>query len=426
MIMTTEQILDDITAAYIDSARADSFNGLIAATLLNIESDEARLRSHLSQLISEGRISCVFSRHDQNMHIKRYPDLPTGKQLALLDSDSLDQVAIYPVADEIEKRVDVSNWNDRPFTRALVLGEAQLAFRAFDMAALERYRNDPRYLVQFNDYMGRMSIRDDAFSDERFPERDKVSLQTFGLGFRDELVPHLVVYLRYLSRLSPEHQQYWKSYEVPDGVRMCEQYYQSSILGEFWKNRSIRYAIVKEMDLINRMSQAIWGTALFRELAVADVPIDLTTFLRPTSENYDRFVMALDKLLSDSINIKFFDGKVPLETESIREDGKIEVRRKGSLSLLEEWLLHEVMWEDKDAFREVIIAPLRKVRRERQAPAHTFSTDRFSAEYYATRRSLLWSVFNSLSNIRRTFGKHENATGIRPEVWLDEERIDVF
>lgn len=424
--MATDTILDTITADYVESANADSFNGLVAAALLHIESDEAQLRSHLRQLVSEARISCVFSRLDPNMHIKRFPELPTERQLALLESEALDHFSVYPASDEIEIRVDISAWNDRPFTKALVLGEAQLAFRAFDMAALERYRNDPRYLVQFSDYMGRMSIRDDSFGDEKFPERDKVSLQTFGLGFRDELVPHLVVYLRYLSGLSPEHQQYWKSYEVPDGVRMCEQYYQSSVLGEFWKNRSIRYAIVKEMDLINKMSAAIWGSALFRELTVAEVPIDLTTFLRPTSENYDRFVMALDKLLSDSINIRFFEGKLPLETETVRKDGKIEVHRKGSLSLLEEWLLAEVIWNDTDAFREVVIAPLRKVRKERQAPAHTFSADKFSAEYYDARRNLLWAVFNSLSNIRRTFGKHEKATDIQPEAWLDEERIDVF
>jgi hypothetical protein len=174
------------------------------------------------------------------------------------------------------------------------------------------------------------------------------------------------------------------------------------------------------------MSEAIWGSALFRELAVADSPIDLTTFLRPTSENYGRFVMALDKLLSDSINIKFFEGKIPLETETVREDGKIVVQRKGSLNLLEEWLLSEIIWNDKDAFRDVVIAPLRKVRKERQAPAHTFSTDKFSAEYYVTRRTLLWSVFNSLSNVRRTFGKHERAAGIPSEAWLDEERSDVF
>ncbi|TIT85123.1 MAG: hypothetical protein E5W59_25800 [Mesorhizobium sp.] len=164
------------------------------------------------------------------MHIKRFPDPPIDKQLALLETEKPNRFTVYPATGEIEQRLDVSRWNDRPFTKALVLGEAQLAFRAFDMASLERYSNDPRYRVYFNDYMGQLSIRDEAFRDEKFPERDKVSLQTFGLGFRDKLVPHLIVYLRYLTGLSPEHQQYWMSYVVPDGVRMCPQYFQSSVL----------------------------------------------------------------------------------------------------------------------------------------------------------------------------------------------------
>jgi hypothetical protein len=246
--MADDPILETIAASYIESAKADSFNGLVAAALLYIENNEVRLRSHLGQLVSDGRISCVFSRHDPNMHIKRFPDLPIERQLGLLESEALDHFTTYPLAGEIERRIDVSSWHDRPSPRRW--SWAKRSWPSGLSAALERYRNDPRYLVHFSDYMGQMSIRDDAFGDENFPERDKVSLQTFGLGFRDELVPHLVVYLRYLSGLSPEHQRYWESFQVPDGVRMCPQYYQSSILGEFWKNRSIRYAIVK-----------VWGSS---------------------------------------------------------------------------------------------------------------------------------------------------------------------
>ena len=40
--------------------------------------------------------------------------------------------------------------------------------------------------------------------------------------------------------------------------------------------------------------------------------------------------MTLDKLLSESIDAKFFGGKVPLETETLRPDGKIVIQSKGS------------------------------------------------------------------------------------------------
>jgi hypothetical protein len=93
---------------------------------------------------------------------------------------------------------------------------------------------------------------------------------------------------------------------------------------------------------------------------------------------------------------------------------------------LEEWLLEEITWDDPNAFREVVIQPLRTVRRLRQTPAHTFTPDTFSARYRETRKQLLWDVFNSLSNIRRTFAKHPRAYQIQIPDWLDDGRIDVF
>ena len=424
--MSSDLILANIISVFIASAQRDSFNGIVAASLQRFIDDPARLRCLLANLVRAGNITCVFASRDVNMHIKRFPDMPIGEQLSGLMTEQLNEFCVYPTASEVARNCDVSQWNDRPFSKALALAEPQLAFRAFDTGALERYTRDPRYTVHFADYMGRMSIGDESFSNERFPERDKVSLQTFGLGFTDDQVPHVVVYLRYLAGLSPDHQKYWSSYLVDDEVRPCRQYLQSSILGEIWKNRSVRYAIVEDMRLINEMSEAIWESRLFRELPTGDVPIALTSFLRPTADNYERFVMALDKLLSESINNKFFDGKIPMETETKRKDGRIEIQRKGSLTLLEDWLLSEIIWEDREAFREVVVAPLRKVRKLRQGPAHTFTRDRFSIEYYDSRRRLLWDVFNSLSNIRSTFSKHPKAKDIKSPAWLDDENIDVF
>lgn len=424
--MTDNRLLDAIANPFIESAKGDGFNGIVASALLPLQANPKKLRLELSALVQDGQITGVFSRLSVNMHIKRLPDPPIETQLKLLSDEPLDTFCLYPTASVIQARVDLSAWQDRPFSTALLLSEPQLAFRAFDMGVLERYVADPRYIVHFFDYMGRMSITDNYFTDAQHPERDKVSLQTFGLGFDDQRNPYAIVYLRYLGRLSAEHQQYWNSYLVGSDVRMSEPYFRSSIEGEFWKNRSVRYAIAEEMRLIRSLTEAIWGRSLFRPPPEGDVPIGLTSFLRPTTENFNRFVMALDKLLSESIDVKFFDGKVPLETESLRPDGKIIVQNKGSLTLLEEWLLQEITWNDPDAFREVVIHPLRKVRRLRQTPAHTFTKDIFSTEYHNARKQLLWDVFNSLSNIRATLAKHPRAYNIEIPDWLDGGRIDVF
>lgn len=424
--MPDDRILDAIVSSFVASAERNGFNGIVASNLLSVEEQPEILRGALSDLISHGSITAVFSRNSVNIHIKRFPDLPLQRQIELLHSEEFSTFSLYPTETEVRRRVDLSAWHDRPFSRALLLAEPQLAYRAFDMGALERYVADPRYVVHFADYMGRMSITDDFFASEQHPERDKVALQTFGLGFDTQGTPFTIVYLRYLAGLSAEHQQYWNSYLASAEVRMSEPYYRSSIEGVFWENRSVRYAISEEMRLIRTLSEAIWGRSLFRFHTEGDIPISLTSFLRPTAENFNRFVMALDKLLSESIDRSFFEGKCPLEAETTRPDGKIVVTQKGTLALMEEWLLKEITWDDPETFRKVVIKPLREIRRMRQEPAHTFTRDDFSTEYYDRRKRLLWGVFNSLSNIRTTFARHPSASNVEIPDWLDSERIDII
>lgn len=423
--MTETALIDAIVVPFIESTNRNGFNGVPALKLLVLQPDQGELRARLSSLISKGLIVAVFASQAVNMHIKRFPDMSIEEQLSGLESEPLDGICLYPCAVVVREHVDISEWHDRPFSKLLLLGEAQLSFRAFDMAALERYVSDPRYDVVFEDYMGRMSVTNASFSDVAYPERDKVGIQSFGLGFDSKRHPCVIVYLRYLSMLSAEHQQYWHSYVIKEGGRMCEPYFVSSIEGDFWKSHSVREAIIEEVTLLRLLSEAIWGKSLFRALPERRVPIGLTAFLRPTVENFNRFVMALDKLLSECIDVKFFEGRLCLETETQRNDGKIIVQSKGTLKLLEEWLLQEIIWEDTNAFQDIIIKPLRNVRRLRQVPAHTFIDDNFSLDYYQRRKDILCGILNSLSNIRATLSRHPRAKHIDIPKWLDGP-VDVF
>jgi hypothetical protein len=274
--MTDDPLLDSISGSFIESAARDGFNGVAASSLQRLEPNQEKLRGTLSSLVRDGKITAVFSRHSVNMYIKRFPDSSVEEQLKLLIDEPLETFCLYPIASAVAPRVDLSNWQDRPFSKALLLAEPQLAFRPFDMGALERYVADPRYNVHFDDYMGRMSVTDEFFGAAQHPARDKVSLQSFGLGFDDQRYPYIVVFLRYLAGLSAEHQQYWNSYLSGGDVRVSEPYFRSSIEGEFWKNRSVRYAIVEEKRLIRALSEAIWGRSLFRAPPEGGVPIGLT------------------------------------------------------------------------------------------------------------------------------------------------------
>lgn len=100
--------------------------------------------------------------------------------------------------------------------------------------------------------------------------------------------------------------------------------------------------------------------------------------------------------------------------------------RQGTLALLEEWLQAEISWRDRQAFREVVIEPLREVRRLRKRPAQGFSKDIYSSEFDETRKKLLWTVFKSLSDTGATFSRHPDAGAIKIPAWLDEGPIDIF
>ena len=124
--------------------------------------------------------------------------------------------------------------------------------------------------------------------------------------------------------------------------------------------------------------------------------------------------------------MKFFEGKVELHEEIPRGEGRFEVQRKGSIRLLEEWLLAALNWENEERVREIVIGPLRTVRRLRQKPAHEFSTDTFDLDFHSERRRLLGEVLNSLQNMRMAFSTHPLAKGVAVPEWLDSEQIDVL
>ena len=86
------------------------------------------------------------------------------------------------------------------------------------------------------------------------------------------------------------------------------------------------------------------------------------------------FVHLLDKMLSENMNKRFFTGDVPLEETIHRRDGRIEVRQRGTLTVLDEWLHKTVRFQDEAPYR-AIIGPLRQIRKLRQRPAHAVLRD---------------------------------------------------
>ena len=191
------------------------------------------------------------------------------------------------------------------------------------------------------------------------PERDQTYVQTFGLGLTNDLTPVVCVFLRYLSQLSPQHQRHWESFLVHESAKMHENYFKPTILGEVWENSSGVAALRLSIQYINNICNQAYGIHLFLHNLPDDVHYNLSPFMRPTMADYLSFVHELDKLISENINPKFFDGKIQSYDLISHDDGTVERKGKGTLRLLDEWLFQgEAHWPDINDARREIIEPL--------------------------------------------------------------------
>jgi hypothetical protein len=418
--MIRDDIEAEITNFYLNSS---DFNGLPAIAIIGHAKNQTEAREALEELVRNGRVTCAFASVSLNPHIKRFPDLSAERQLALLSSEGAEGICLYPCPDAIRERFDVSKYNDRPFSQCLLLGGPQLQWRGFDLGVLDRYYNDPRYVFQFYDFAGTLSIREATDGDSVVPERDQVFLQTFGIGYDEAGNRVAVVFLRYLADLSPEHQQYWRSFICPGVIKLHPEYYRSSYLGEWPVYGSYFKAILIELKLLNELTKGIFGQELFRTVPGDDCPANLTPFLRPTLRNFNAFVLAMDKLLSENVNRKFFEGQLSLEYDTPRPDGKIVVTQKGTLRLLEEWLRRKIRWDNEEQALKVIVGPLKHVRALRQGPAHKIEEDQFSKKFNEQQHAIVRDVYEALSQLRYTLSRHPRAPRIEIPDWIEQEKI---
>lgn len=134
-----------------------------------------------------------------------------------------------------------------------------------------------------------------------------------------------------------------------------------------------------ELELINEITTAMGRPPLFRDIATR--PRNFAFLIGPTLAEFNDFVLALDKLVSDNLNKKFFERDIAREEDAPRADGKIVVRQKGTLALLDEWIRQKFRMPDWAPFDETIAA-FRKIRKLRQSPAHALESDAFDQKSF--------------------------------------------
>ena len=405
-------------------ARSHDFNGVSLSSLARISTlDLESLKQRLALLIREGKITLAFESVSENPHFKRLKDLPVEFQVSQLENEAPNGICAYPSSAIAAARLG-NDFDDRPYTRRLAIAEPQLLPVYFELQVLERYFRDPRYLCWFGDFAGSISIGNKAYESEETRDRDKITIQSFGIGYDSQRRRVVAVFLRYLSDLSIEHQMYWKTLEVDEKCTMNSDYERATIWGAWPEYFSAYAAFIEEQIEINKLCELIDKPKLFKETYEGhNRPPLFCSMLRSTQACFDEFVHLFDKMLSDNIDREFFKGDIPLEEENRRDDGSIEVRQLGTIALLERWLKHHYTNRDgKDVSAEVV-APFKKIRKSRNPIAHTVGKDEYNPSLPEKQDELLGEMKNGLTRLRQILSSHPDASSYKAPGRLDGDKI---
>ncbi|MCU0917351.1 MAG: AAA family ATPase, partial [Planctomycetes bacterium] len=313
--MSRKSLLNETSEFYLKSG---DYNGMPVSLLVE-RYGEMNVRDWLSELISEGLISVVFGDYHPNPHIKALPSEPESEQLGKLNTRLFQRACVYPNGKHLSEVIDHAAFAGRPFDFCLALGEPQLIHKSFDLSILEAYRNDPRYYYTCDDIHGQISVVDEFSRTDTMKASDQVFLETFGFSFDEAGHLHVAAFLRYLSKLSPEHQQVWSSKHVSGETYLHPDYYRTSIIGDWPERLSLYQAVLLEMKTINEICAAIGRAPLFKDdYAENRRPRAFGYLLRPTLKEYNDFIHLLDKMLSENISREFFKDDVSFESEEQR------------------------------------------------------------------------------------------------------------
>jgi hypothetical protein len=364
-------------------------------------------------LIVEEKIS---ARVGDNPHIKRFSNYSTEQVLKSIEQSTYPEfICLYPSKKALALSKHLQDYVDWPYKLELAKGCGQFEYRAFELSVLEQYRNDPRYTFTSNDVDGEISISDEYFQSQNMPDRHKIFLKTFGYSYDHDLNRYVGVFLRYLSRLTSEHQKLWSAREVKGEIKLHPQYHDANLLGSWSSKLSIFEAILMEIEIINRMCKLINKPNLFKESYANNRPNEFSFLIRPTKFEFNRFMLLLDKVLSDNINMKFFKGDIPLVDEVKRKDGKTVVNQRGTIQLLEIWINKKYTPADVEPIDEMF-QTFKDIRVLRNPEAHNVNCDIFNQNFFEKQREIVIRSCNAIWTLRQIFGDHPLVKSNPPEI----------
>lgn len=417
--MNRQEILDKITNYYLTSG---DFNGIANKNIgYNSLHD-------LEELILEDKIFVLSQRDDINIFIHRFDKIPSKeKQLNALQNESL--VALYPTKEHL---ATVNIVEEKPFTKMLAQGVEQLRILYFNVDILQMYYDNPLYRILDFGYRGRIDVVD--------PDADELHseyIEDFGVAYPSknpiDSDRAIGVFLRDLSKLNYEAQCKWRGCLLRDQNEFVinKGFVDNLICCKWVKEVWVFDALLEELKFINILCKNIGLPPLFsKEYDMNEnALIGYRILLIPSKKNYYEFVTALEKIVVNNINYKFFEFDklhyiLPIERK--KEDGSL----KGSLALLEEWMDTNYFSSNpqgQQAFKEYIMSTLREIRKIRQTPAHEMYSNQHDKSLYCKQNELINETYQSINQLRFIFQCHPaNKNVVTPNKLADERNIVLY
>lgn len=412
--MNKEKMLKQIIDYYISSG---DFNGLPIYMMKEYDLES------LTKLVDQGMIEVLSEKEVFNPHIKGFDlsIIPKETQLQrVIEKGS--HTCFYPTEKAL---LDVQADYQKPYKALLEKGAPQLEIIFFNIEILQVYINNPKYYIADFGYSGNIGLKEEYCNEDELYDE---FVKEYGMAYEKgnpKINRAVGVFVKDLSKLSSNTQMRWKSYELPNQNNYAVEsgFYKNAILGEFVDKYWIMNAILDEMRVINDMCIAIGLPRLFRDTYgtyYTERPDGYNTLLLPTKKNYYDFVSVLEKLLVHNINIKVFLKDCGIIKSIERKDD--DSNPKGSLVMLKEWMLKNVR-ADYD-MEEVIINPLKNIRKIRQVPAHELYNNEFDVNLYDEQKTLVEDIYEAIYALRRLFMGHPLATSVKiPEALLKRKDI---
>ena len=379
--------------------KSGDFNGLGVAAMAYVGANV----SDVVDLIKLRQVDLVRGDIHPNPHIKAFDPEPHEVQIDKIEKAGLEG-CLYPTP-EVLARSDINTKEMGPYTAALTLGAAQLSFRAFDLRALEWYRNDPRFELRSDDIHGTVVQRGGTQVAGRQVVRDGLDFFEFGFAYNSNMDRAIAAFVRYLHDLPTEQQIELSRFELPGDFNLHPDFYRTQIIGDFPEKMSIYDAFLDEKKHINEMCRLLDKPPLFRtESRDCGRPDGFGILLRPTLKEYRDFCLLLDQLLSDDLNSKFFDAEILTKRKLTDQFGNHITQGIGTITLLETWIAKFFRTADDRPVKEMF-SDFRAVRSERMKPAHKVAANIFDQEYVRLQRELINKAYGAVHTLRVGFAE---------------------